>query len=450
MNHDDLVQELEHRFTRESLEFPQQNSLQAPSAAEAVNPNDRLEITDRDALMARLRKGQTAAYCGFDPTATSLHVGSLQALVVLRMFQRYGHVPIALIGGATGFIGDPSGKSKERNLLDAETLDRNRASVRAQIERLLPATSGCMAPFVVDNRDWFERMTVIEFLRDIGKHFSVNSMIHRDCVSLRLNSSAGISFTEFSYSLFQAYDFVHLRRTLGCCVQLGGRDQLGNIAAGLDLARRLDAGDVYGIAWPLLAKSDGTKFGKTTEGNVWLDASLTSAFRFYQFWLGVPDDEVNALLRRFTFVPLEEIETTMSEQLAHPGRRVAQRRLAFELTAWVHGRETAASVASASDALFSSGGAALSAEMAAMLASEVPTTRIGFGELQGLDVLTLALRCGVTSSRGEARRFAAAGAFYLDGRRVDERAAVGLEIARRGFGVLRKGARTAHLILCTG
>lgn len=310
-----------------------------------INPHLLDELTERGlvaqnsdpaALADHLATPRTV-YCGFDPTAGSLHIGHLVPLLMLRRFQLAGHTPVALVGGATGLIGDPSFKATERSLNSADTVQGWVASLSAQIRALLPADEGLSAPQLVNNGDWMGQMSALDFLRDIGKHFSVNAMLARESVRQRLaRPDQGISFTEFSYALLQSYDFAVLHQRLGCTLQIGGNDQWGNITSGMDLTRRLHQAQVHGMTLPLITKADGTKFGKTEGGAVWLDPALTSPYAFYQFWLGTADEDVYRFLRYYSFMSLSEIDALEAEDAKRQGRKQAQQVLANELTELVH------------------------------------------------------------------------------------------------------------------
>lgn len=305
-----------------------------------------------------LAKGQVTAYIGFDPTADSLHIGHLCSVMILRHFQRCGHKPLALIGGATGMIGDPSGKSQERNLLNEETLQRNIAGMKKQLSKFLDFDSD--APNhaeLVNNYDWMKDFTFLDFAREVGKHITVNYMMAKDSVKKRLNGEArdGLSFTEFTYQLLQGYDFLHLYETKGCKLQMGGSDQWGNITTGAELIRRTNGGEAFALTCPLITKADGGKFGKTESGNVWLDPRYTSPYKFYQFWLNVSDADAARYIRVFTALPKEEIEALAAEHEAAPHLRVLQKRLAREVTVMVHSEEDYAAAVEASDILFGGG-----------------------------------------------------------------------------------------------
>ena len=296
------------------------------------------------------------AYVGIDPTADSLHIGHLCGVMMLRHFQRAGHKPLALIGGATGMIGDPSGKSQERNLLDEKTLRHNQEAIKAQLSRFLDFESDAPNKAeLVNNYDWMKEFSFLDFAREVGKHITVNYMMAKDSVKRRLNGEAsdGLSFTEFTYQLLQGYDFLHLYREKGCRLQMGGSDQWGNITTGTELIRRTDGGEAYALTCPLITKADGGKFGKTESGNVWLDAARTSPYRFYQFWLNVGDADAEKYLKIFTFLSKEEIEALAAEHAADPGQRPLQKRLAKEVTTMVHGAEAYEAAVEASKILFS-------------------------------------------------------------------------------------------------
>ena len=302
----------------------------------------------------QLEKEMTTAYLGIDPTADSLHIGHLVGVMILKHFQMCGHRPLALIGGATGMIGDPSGKSQERNLLDEKTLRHNQEAIKKQLAKLLDFESDAPnAAMLVNNYDWMKGITFLDFIRDIGKLITVNYMMAKDSVKKRFNGEGeGMSFTEFTYQLVQAYDFLHLYETVGCKLQLGGADQWGNITTGTELIRRKAGGEAFALTCPLITKADGTKFGKTESGNVWLDPRYTSPYKFYQFWLNVGDDEAARYIRIFTSLPKDEIDALIAEHSADPGRRLLQKRLGEEVTCMVHSREDYDMAIEASNILF--------------------------------------------------------------------------------------------------
>lgn len=361
------------------------------------------------------------AYIGFDPTADSLHVGHLIPIMTLSWLQRMGHRPICLAGGGTGMIGDPSGKSKERNLLSPEAVRENIRGVRNQLEHFMNFNCGKNSALIVNNYDWLKDISFLDFLREVGKFFTINYMVNKEHVKSRLNDpEKSISYTEFSYTLLQAYDFMHLLEKYGCKIQMGGNDQQGNIVSGIDLIRKRKGDQAYGWTNPLLLTSSGTKFGKTEGGAVWLDPKRTSPYRFYQFWINTEDEMVEKLLKFFTFLPLEEIEEIMSKHLAAPEKREAQKRLAWEVTSLVHSPHAADTVARASEILF--GGEIthedMSEEMMEMLAEEVPYGTISTALPRSLvDVLVSVEAC---KSKGEARRLIRGGGVYVNGDRIEE------------------------------
>lgn len=402
--------------------------------------------SDPVALADHLATPRTV-YCGFDPTAGSLHIGHLVPLLMLRRFQLAGHTPVALVGGATGLIGDPSFKASERTLNSAETVQGWVASLSAQISALLPASEGLAAPLLVNNADWMGQMSALDFLRDIGKHFSVNAMLARESVRQRLvRPDQGISFTEFSYTLLQSQDFAVLNQRLGCTLQIGGNDQWGNITSGMDLTRRLHQTQVYGMTLPLITKADGTKFGKTEGGAIWLDPALTSPYAFYQFWLGSADEDVYRFLRYYSFMPLAEIEALEAEDAKRQGRKLAQQVLADELTELVHGKGALAAAQRISESLFSGEVARLGESDLAQLAQDgMPSSPIK-GET---DLVTLLVECGLANSKRIARELLAAGAVSVNGAiRRDEP----LTADDRLFGrylLLRRGKKQYHLVICS-
>ncbi|MEH8110313.1 tyrosine--tRNA ligase [Aeromonas veronii] len=399
--------------------------------------------SDPAALADHLATPRTV-YCGFDPTAGSLHIGHLVPLLMLRRFQLAGHTPVALVGGATGLIGDPSFKATERSLNSADTVQAWVASLSAQIRALLPTDEGLSAPQLVNNGDWMGQMSALDFLRDIGKHFSVNAMLARESVRQRLaRPDQGISFTEFSYALLQSYDFAVLHQRLGCTLQIGGNDQWGNITSGMDLTRRLHQAQVHGMTLPLITKADGTKFGKTEGGAVWLDPALTSPYAFYQFWLGTADEDVYRFLRYYSFMSLSEIDALEAEDAKRQGRKQAQQVLADELTELVHGKAALAAVQRISELLFSGDVARLGESDLAQLAQDgMPSSTVS-GET---DLVSLLVSCGLANSRRIARELLAAGAISLNGvLKQDDQ----LSATDRLFGrylLLRRGKKQYHLV----
>jgi tyrosyl-tRNA synthetase len=402
--------------------------------------------TDRDALARRLAEGPITLYYGCDPTADSLHTGNLIGLLVLRRFQDAGHRVVALAGGATGMVGDPSGRSEERNLLDEATLDANVAAIKTQIARVVDF-DGDRAE-LVDNRDWTEDLTLLAFLRDVGKHVTVNQMVARESVKARMASEHGISFTEFSYMLLQAHDYLWLNTHRGVELQIGGSDQWGNIVQGVDLVRRVRAVTTHALSWPLITAPDGTKLGKTTGARVWLDPARTSPYRFFQHWMQTEDRQVREFLAKFTLLPLDHVDDVVTAHEKAPEQRQAQRVLAREATALVHGTDAAEAAEQASGVLFGGDPADLGPAAYELLAGEVPTTPLpeltgeGGGDLVGALVAT-----GLASSRSDARRSLDAGAVYVNGERVDAGRALGEYDVRHGrYILLRKGKRSYALL----
>jgi tyrosyl-tRNA synthetase len=403
--------------------------------------------TDLDELRAALNSGRVTVYCGFDPTAAGLHIGNLVQLLTLRRLQLAGHRPVGLVGGATGLIGDPSGKSAERVLNPAETVAGWLERIRGEVSRFLDFDAGPSSALIVSNLDWTGPMPVLEFLRDIGKHFSVNRMLDRESVKARLEAG-GISYTEFSYQLLQALDFLELYRRYGCTAQIGGSDQWGNLVAGVGLIRSVEGVSVHALATPLITKPDGTKYGKTEGGAIWISADLMSPYAFYQFWLNVSDGEVPGLLRVFSFRSREEIEALSAESVERPAVRAGQRALAEEVTTLVHGAEECHRAIAASQALFGRSDLGDVDERTLVAAvAEVPSARIfASGELP--TVVDLMAEAKIVSSKSAARRAIAAGGAYLNNRKVtSEDAAPGPgDLLHGRFLILRVGKRTVGAI----
>ncbi|GLR13177.1 tyrosine--tRNA ligase [Chitinimonas prasina] len=404
------------------------------------------QATDAAALDELLAKESVTLYCGFDPTADSLHIGSLVPILVLKRFQQAGHKPIALVGGATGMIGDPSFKSAERKLNTPDVIEGWVAKIRAQVAPFLQF-DGANAAIMANNHDWFGPMSVLDFLRDIGKHFSVNAMIKKESVQQRINrDDQGISFTEFAYSLLQGYDFTELNRRYGCRLQIGGSDQWGNITAGTDLTRRLNQQQVFGLTLPLVTKSDGTKFGKTETGTIWLDAKKTSPYAFYQFWLGTADADVYTFLRYFTFLSPAEINAIEAADKAREGKPEAQRILAEQVTAIVHGTGAVEAAQRISQSLFSDSLAALTESDFEQLAQDgmpgVVLERSVTGLIEALVAANLA------KSKSEARTFIQSGAVSINGNRSDtlEHAFGDAERLFGRFTLLKRGRKNYALI----
>ena len=371
-----------------------------------------------------LNKKVSSGYIGFDPTADSLHVGHLVQIMTLVHFQRAGHKPFALVGGATGMVGDPSGKSQERNLLDADTLNHNVACVKAQLEKFLDFQAGANSAEMVNNYDWFQGMSFLDFIRDIGKHISVNYMMAKDSVKKRLET--GMSFTEFSYQLVQGYDFYYLNQQHNCIIQLGGSDQWGNIVTGTELIRRKSGGEAYAVTTPLIKKADGTKFGKTESGSVWLDPDRTTPYEFYQFWLNSSDVDAGNYIRIFTLKSKEEIESLETQHAEAPHLRVLQKAIAEDITIRVHGEEALKTAIAASNILFGKSTAddlrSLSEKDFFAIFDGVPqatVSRSEFGEAMSI-VDALAAKSGFLSSNGEARRELKANAISVNKEKVGE------------------------------
>jgi tyrosyl-tRNA synthetase len=378
--------------------------------------------TDATELTAWLGSGTRTLYAGFDPTADSLHVGHLMALMILRRFQKAGHRPLALVGGATGMIGDPSGKSEERKLLDIDTLRHNVNCMQTQMQRFLEFGNGPTAAQLVNNFDWMSRFSYLDFLREIGKHFPVNVMLTKDSVKARLErTDSGLSYTEFSYMLLQAYDFVHLNQAYGCELQVGGSDQWGNITAGIDLGRRLRGATLFGMTCPLLLKSDGTKMGKTEGGAVWLDPAKTSPYSFYQYWINVDDADAGKCLRFLTELPFDEIVALDQSRSSNPGARESQKRLAEALTELVHGATGLAAARHATEILFGAEISALDDQQLTQIFADVPSQEIPRSKLEsGLPLTEALVTVKLAPSKGEARRTIEQGGIYINNRPIKD------------------------------
>ncbi|HVX68642.1 MAG TPA: tyrosine--tRNA ligase [Mycobacteriales bacterium] len=398
------------------------------------------QTTDADALRSDLAAGPMTLYCGFDPTAESLHAGNLLQLITLRRFQLAGHVPIVLAGGATGLIGDPSGRSSERDFVTREEVEARVERIKPQLERFVDISGGRAR--LANNIDWTEQLSALDFLRDVGKHFSVNVMLSRESVSARLEAG-GISYTEFSYMLLQSFDFLELYRRHGCRLQTGGSDQWGNIVAGLDLIRRVEGGTAHALTTPLVTSASGEKFGKSTGGGrLWLDPALTSPYAFFQYWINVDDRDVGPYLRYFTFLTREEIEALDKETADRPQARTAARKLAEELTTLVHGADETARVIAASAALFGQGELdALDAATLTAALSEAPHVTLD-GRLP--TVTDLLVSTGLCASKSAARRAVTEGGAYLNNVRIADAEAVpgDGDLLPGGWLVLRRGKRS--------
>lgn len=379
------------------------------------------DCTDTEELTRRMAAGPITLYCGFDPTADSLHVGSLVPLLALRRFQLAGHHPIAVAGGATGSIGDPSGKTQERQLLTKERIAENIAAVKIQMARMLDFNAPANPARLVDNADWTRDVTFLDFLRDIGKHFTVNQMVAKESVRARMEDrEVGISYTEFSYMLLQAFDFYELCRTHNCDVQIGGSDQWGNITAGIDLVRKKLGRPAFGLTLPLITKADGTKFGKTESGTIWLDPRRTSVYRFYQFWIQTDDRDVIRYLKYFTFLTPEEIQQLEIQHTANPGARDAHRALAKAVTTILHGEAATQEAINASTVLFGGDPTGLSAATFEELVGEVPSAALEKARLEGAGapLIELLIAAGLSPSKGQARKDMEGGGISLNNQRV--------------------------------
>lgn len=388
-------------------------------------------------------------YAGFDPTAESLHIGHLMQIMLLAQFQRHGHRPIALVGGATAMIGDPSGKSQERVLLSHETIEKNVVGIQRQLQHFLDFDGGASSALLVNNFDWIGKFSFIEFLRDVGKHFRVGEMMGKESVRKRLQSEAGMSFTEFSYQLLQSYDFLHLNRQYDCVLQVGGDDQWGNITAGIDLVRRLEGKVTYGLTSPLLTNASGQKFGKTEAGAVWLDEKKTSPYEFYQYWIRSDDRDVIKLLKFFTFLPLEQIAELEKAVQAEPEKRQAQMVLAAEVTKMVHGEDAVRIAQKASQVLYGQEISGLSDRDLNDIFAEVPSTSFSRSRLEsGLPLLDALCETKICSSRGEAKKLVKSGGVYANNVKMDNMDhsfGVG-SLASETILVLRSGKKNYHLL----
>jgi tyrosyl-tRNA synthetase len=403
-----------------------------------------------EGLERLLAEQKVTIYNGFDATADSLHVGHMVPLIALARLQRFGHHPIALAGGGTSMIGDPSGKADERQLLEPQQVAANVEAIKPQLARFLDFEVASNPARVMNNADWLLSLNLVDFLRDIGKHFTVNYMLAKESVSARIDREVGISFTEFSYMLFQAYDFLYLYDHEGCLLQTGGSDQWGNITAGVELIRRMRTASVYGMVYPLITKADGTKFGKTESGSVWLSAERTSPYRFYQYWLNTSDQDVIPYLKYFTFLEQAEIEELAYAVQEQPERRQAQQSLAKVMTEIVHGPTALSHAEQASQVLFGGDVAGLSGAEIQDIFAEVPSSEIPHDRLAagGMNILELLADSGVTQSKGEARRLIDSGGIYLNNRSVS---AIDVMINAQDlldgrFLVLRRGRKNYHLI----
>jgi tyrosyl-tRNA synthetase len=402
----------------------------------------------------QLCKEPTTAYVGFDPTADSLHIGSLIPIILLVHLQKFGHKPIALVGGATGMVGDPTGKSEERNLLGVEELNRNIKGIKNQLSHFIDFNSETAnAAEMVNNYDWFKDISFIDFIRDAGKHITINYMMAKDSVKKRLDSENGMSFTEFCYQLMQGFDFYHLFVNKNCKLQFGGSDQWGNIVTGTEFIRRKKGGEAFAFTCPLLKKADGKKFGKTEKGNIWLDASKTSPYTFYQFWLNTADADAEKFLKIFTFLPEKEITDLVQQHTGHEHLRILQKRLAEELTCFVHSRSDYEFAVKASSILFSNDTAQilkeLNEEQLLQVMEGVPTIEVEKDKLENQDLVTLLAETQIFASKGEARKMLAGGGVFINKEKVnavDEK--IGAErLLNDKYLLIQKGKKNYYLLV---
>lgn len=404
------------------------------------------DVTSLDVY--KLVESPVSVYAGFDPTSESLQVGNFVAIMALAHFLRAGHNVIALIGGATGMIGDPSGKTSERALLDRDVIIRNEQGVRENLERTLSSCGGIGSHHIVNNRDWLDRMTFIDFLRDVGKHFRMGTMLGKESVKARLNSESGMSFTEFSYQLLQGYDFMHLCDVENCIIQIGGSDQWGNIVAGIDLIRKVKNREVYGVTMPLVCDSSGQKFGKSEGNAVYLDKSKTSYYDFYQFFVRTEDADVVRFLKMFTFLSMEEISKIEKQVVDEPEKRLAQKKLAEEVTLMVHGQEGLTVAQRASSVMFGDSMEGLCAEDLIAVFADVSSVELPNDSVEGTAVVDLAVLCGICRSKGEARRLVENRGLYLNNLRVEsiDARVESSDIIDKRLVVLRSGKKNYQLV----
>lgn len=403
-----------------------------------------------DGVETLLKTQKVTVYNGFDATGDSLHIGHMVPLLALARLQRFGHHPIALAGGGTSMVGDPSGRSEERNLLSQEEIDFNLSSIKEQLSHFLDFKSQINPARVLNNADWLLKLNLLSFLRDIGKHFTINYMLAKDSVKSRLEREEGLSYTEFSYMLMQSYDFLHLFQTENCVLQTGGSDQWGNITAGAELVRKVTSQSAYGLVYPLIKKSDGTKFGKTASGGVWLNPARTTPYQFYQFWMNTDDRDVINYLKYFTFLNEDQIAEIADEHNQYPERRSAQRKLADLITVTVHGETALAAAQQAAQVLFGGSLSGLGAQQIEEIFSDVPSTEIASDQIntEGKNLLDLLVESCLAKSRGEARRAVEDGGININNERVSDSARM-IEFSdfiEGKFLVLRKGKKNYHII----
>ena len=413
------------------------------------------QSTAEQPLASWLAEKPRSLYIGFDPTADSMHVGHMMALMNLRRFQQAGHRPIALVGGATGMIGDPSGKNEERNLLDEEQVRVNSEAMKRQMSQFFDFDGGEQSALLVNNLDWMRDFPMLDFLRDVGKNFPVNVMLGKESVKSRLeDGESGLSFTEFSYMLLQAYDFVHLHDEYGCGLQVGGSDQWGNITAGIDLGRRMRSVQLHGLTSPLLTKADGSKMGKTESGAIWLSPERTSPYKFYQYWINIADNDADGCLRMLTELPLERITELDRSRQEEPQKRESQRALAEHLTLLLHGSEGLGSASRASEILFGAEIADLDDEQLLDVFSDVPSHEVSADQLAGggLLMVDVLVETGLCQSKGDARRSIEQGGAYINNKRVDglDRVLSAGDMASDSVIVVRRGKKKYALLKLTG
>jgi len=403
------------------------------------------DSTDRAAISARAARSSLGVYVGFDPTADSLHIGHLLGQITLRRMQLLGHRPFTLAGGATGMVGDPSGRSEERNLLDAETLHHNVQCIKRQLERILDFEKGPTQAVLVDNADWTRKVSMLDFLRGVGKHITVNQMLAKDSVKSRIADANGLSYTEFSYMLLQANDFRHLAEHHDCEMQMGGSDQWGNITAGIDLIRKTLGRTAYGLTWPLVTRTDGTKFGKTADGSVWLDARRTSPYQFRQYFVQIADADIEKMLLQFSLRPIDQTREIVVEQKRSPETRIGQRSLARELTALVHGEEAAEAAEEAAAVLFGANPMSATPATLHLIASEIAVTQMGRAALG--DPIAVLVETKLASSNSEARRLLSQRSVRANGDQVDDQTNLSkIALLHDRWLLLRKGKTGYHLV----
>ena len=397
-----------------------------------------------------LTDGKVNAYIGFDPTAKSLHIGSLLPMMNLARLQRFGHTPIAIVGGGTGLIGDPSGKTAERQILSKEKIEENLIGIRAQLSHLLDFDAKFNPALMINNADWLTTISITDFLRDIGKYFTVNFLLAKETIKRRLDQQDGISFTEFSYLLLQAFDYLMLYDKYNCTLQMGGSDQWGNITSGIDLIRKLRQGKAHGLVFPLVTTSTGTKFGKTEAGTIWLDPQMTSPFRFYQFWLNTDDRDVINYLKYFTWLNQDRIDELEASLEENPGQRAAHKTLAEEVTKMVHGETELSKAENATKILFGSEIVDVTVENLFEIFTDVPSTSVSKETLlgDGVELTELLQSAGITGSKGEAKRLIKAGGIYINNRRINE---VDRKLSKDDWiegkvVIIRRGRKNYHLI----